>query len=302
MRSETVAWRAGIASLLEASAEKPGNVTPTKSFKDLSYDDYVSASMLIQGPLLEAASAGSRLKRKGHFSDPRLGKHILNTANSVYQLLGKRNPNLGIILMYAPLAIAAGHMKKHSELRTNLHKVLSHSTPEDTVNIFKAIRKIQPGGMSPKNVSVEDRAFLEEFDLTKPGVFNRIRQKGVTPIDIFKFSAEYDMLASEWISNYKISFTYLDVFKKNLRRFGLSDAIVYTYLQLLSKHPDTYIARKLGNKAAEEVSMRAQKLLKGYPKGIESFDKYLRDNRNARNPGTTADLIATILFLWLLEK
>ena len=40
----TPGWCAAIASILEATARKPGNVSPDKNFADLSYDDLCNAA------------------------------------------------------------------------------------------------------------------------------------------------------------------------------------------------------------------------------------------------------------------
>lgn len=303
MDPATVAWRAGMASFLEPSAEKPGNVTPTKSFNDLTYHDFIMASSFIQRPMLMAAEAGAKLKSGDDFSKIRIGKHILNVVNSMQSYLRGVNPNFGIILMFTPLAVSAGHMKKNTDLRTILHKILSGATAQDTVDIYRAMRRMNIGGLvNPKNIAPEDRSLVRKFNINRNDVFDIILKEDISPMYIFKFSSHHDTLAGEWISNYGLSFTYLDVFKKNIKMFGLSEAIVYTYLQLLSNHPDTFIARKRGNKVAQDVSDRAYKVLKNYPNGLKAFDKYLRDKDNAFNPGTSADLIATILYIWLLQK
>ncbi|MEO2040987.1 MAG: triphosphoribosyl-dephospho-CoA synthase, partial [Pirellulales bacterium] len=40
----TPGWCAAVASILEATARKPGNVTPDKNFTDLSYDELCKAA------------------------------------------------------------------------------------------------------------------------------------------------------------------------------------------------------------------------------------------------------------------
>ena len=98
-------------------------------------------------------------------------------------------------------------------------------------------------------------------------------------------------------------------------------ATVHTYLRILSKVPDTFIARKVGLRAgirevgeavrkgmevAMEVSRRAEEALdKGGllseegRKLVEELDRDLR--RNKLNPGTTADLTASSIFLSILS-
>ena len=55
--TDTVAVSAQLACLFEVSAEKPGNVTPTHSFEDMYYEDFLRSAVAI-GP--EMARAGER--------------------------------------------------------------------------------------------------------------------------------------------------------------------------------------------------------------------------------------------------
>ena len=94
------------------------------------------------------------------------------------------------------------------------------------------------------------------------------------------------------------------------RRQGLSwtDAAVETFLTLLEAGPDTHIARKLGAVEAQDVSRRAGEVRAAggtrSASGREALlvlDRELRDPRNRRNPGSTADLTCAALFVVILE-
>jgi triphosphoribosyl-dephospho-CoA synthase len=76
---------------------------------------------------------------------------------------------------------------------------------------------------------------------------------------------------------------------------------VYAYLTLLAALPDTLIARKLGRAEAERISRRAAEVRRGGPRELTAFDRELRDERNTRNPGTTADLTCASIFAVILE-
>jgi triphosphoribosyl-dephospho-CoA synthase len=75
-------------------------------------------------------------------------------------------------------------------------------------------------------------------------------------------------------------------------------------MELLSKYKDTFIQTKFDDGKAEEVSIRAENILK---KGgmddkmddIHSFDDELI--KEGVNPGSTADLIISGLFVSLFE-
>ena len=86
------------------------------------------------------------------------------------------------------------------------------------------------------------------------------------------------------------------------------DAIVELALTLLAAVPDTLIARKRGPEAAGRVAAGARQVLDaGGVRGargrtaLAGFDASLREDGNALNPGTTADLVTAVLFVALLE-
>jgi triphosphoribosyl-dephospho-CoA synthase len=86
-------------------------------------------------------------------------------------------------------------------------------------------------------------------------------------------------------------------------------AIIACHLHLLARHPDSLIVRKRGSDEAREASGRAQQVLDaGWASGrgdgnvLETFDDWLREEGHARNPGTTADLVAACLWVALHER
>src|SRR5512144_1960756 len=90
---ETVAGAAQLACVLEASAEKPGNVTPRHDFDDTSFEDMLRSAIAL-GP--ELGRAGER----------GVGETVLAAVQATRAVAGA-NTNLGITLLLAPLARAA---------------------------------------------------------------------------------------------------------------------------------------------------------------------------------------------------
>src|SRR5262249_10775353 len=88
----------------------------------------------------------------------------------------------------------------------------------------------------------------------------------------------------------------------------LETGIVASYLGLLSRHPDSLIARKVGIECARQVTRWAADVLAaGWPgtergrRLCDDLDARLRPEGNRLNPGTTADLITTALFAALRD-
>src|SRR2546425_3959809 len=138
-----------------------------------------------------------------------------------------------------------------------------------------------------------------------------IRDKLVTGVQTCALPiSERDAVAREYAPDFQTTF---DAGAPALRRAfaaGLprSDAVVEAYLTLLAAWPDTHIARKLGPEEAVRVQRRARGVIDAggvrTPTGqaaIAALDRELRDERNARNPGATADLTGAAIYVVLLE-
>jgi triphosphoribosyl-dephospho-CoA synthase len=88
----------------------------------------------------------------------------------------------------------------------------------------------------------------------------------------------------------------------------LTEAIVETHVQFMSRHPDSLIARKCGVEIAEEAARRARVVVDARAQGLDFYvrdlselDFWLRSDGHRRNPGTTADFIGAAIFVGLIE-
>jgi triphosphoribosyl-dephospho-CoA synthase len=89
---------------------------------------------------------------------------------------------------------------------------------------------------------------------------------------------------------------------------SVSQAIVHTHVWMMSEYPDSLIARKRGAAVAKESASRAGHVLAGgdpqgdtYQSRLADLDFWLRSDGHARNPGTTADLVAAGIFIALRD-
>lgn len=269
MTGADVAAAAQVACLLEVSAPKPGNVSPGRHFHDTSYEDFLASAVAI-GPAM--ASAGEQL----------LGATIRSAIEATRRWTG-RNTNLGIVLLLAPLARAA--CRGGEGLRTGVQRVLAETTVADAAQVYEAIRLARPGGLG--TAGAEDVAGSPTVTLTQA----------------MALAADRDSVAREYATGFAATFEIgaPAVREARGRRLRWSDTAVYAYLALLAALPDTLIARKLGRAEAERISRRAAEVRRGGPRELAAFDAELRDARNTRNPGTTADLTCAALFAVILE-
>jgi triphosphoribosyl-dephospho-CoA synthase len=271
-----VAAAGQLACLLEVSAPKPGNVSPERHFHDTRYEDFLASAVAI-GPALAGAA-----------TQP-LGTTIRQAVEDTLRWT-RSNTNLGIVLLLAPLARAA--LREGGTLRERLSRVLQETTVDDAEEVYVAIRRARPGGLG--QAPAEDVA-------AAPTVALR---------DAMALAAERDAVAREYITDFALTFETGVPAVVEAREKGLAwtDTAVEAYLMLLESTADTHIARKLGQAEAAAVSRRAREVraaggtqtIEGR-QAIAALDAELRDPRNRRNPGTTADLTCAALFVVILE-
>ena len=272
-----VAAAGQLACLLEVSAPKPGNVSPERHFHDTRYEDFLASAVAI-GPALAAAGENP------------LGTTIRRAVEATLRWT-RSNTNLGIVLLLAPLARAA--LREGAGLRERLRTVLAETTVTDAGEVYAAIRRARPGGLG--EAKAEDVAGAPTVSLR----------------DAMSLAADRDAIAREYVTDFALTFETGVPAVLAARREGLawSDTVVETYLALLDATPDTHIARKLGAAEAAAISLQAREARAAggtrSPEGRRALgllDAELRDERNRRNPGATADLTCAALFVVILEE
>ena len=279
MTGETVAAAAQLACLLEVSAPKPGNVSPGKDFHDTRYEDFLASAVAI-APAMAAAG------------DLPLGATIRAAVEATGRWT-RSNTNLGMVLLLAPLARAAHTARLGGiALRERVSRVLAETTVADAVEAYAAIRLAHPAGLG--HTAAEDITATPR----------------VTLREAMALAAERDAVAREYVTDYELTFRVGAPALRAARHAGLSwaEATVEGYINLLADHPDTHVARKLGPAEAARVSERAAEVRRaggvrtpGGREALARLDRELRDERNSRNPGTTADLTCASLFVVILE-
>jgi triphosphoribosyl-dephospho-CoA synthase len=257
-----------LACVLEVSADKPGNVTPRHDFADMTFADMVRSALAL-APVFEA----ERVRAAS------VGELIADGVSATAAVTSS-NTNLGIVLLFAPLARAAVTRAGGESLRGALERVLAALDVADAVAAYEAIVAARPGGLG-------DAA---EHDVREPA--------RITLREAMAVAANRDSIASEYASGYSIVFdSGLPLLTDALRdEASTLDAVVSLHLGLLATYPDTLIARKAGADAARAVSQAAQAVRDG-SRTRAQLDADLRRDGRRLNPGTTADLVAATLLV-----
>jgi triphosphoribosyl-dephospho-CoA synthase len=265
-----------MACILEACAPKPGNVNRCHDFSDTTLEDFLVSAIAVGPAFDNAHSAG-------------VGRIILEAAAATSGWV-QSNTNLGMILLFAPLVKAALGATDISQIRSSLNLILRSLTVDDARLAYAAIRSTRPGGLG----SVEHSDVADE--------------PAITLLEAMALARERDSIAREYVTGYAITFDigFPAMSAALCQGHDMANAIVQTYLILLSEVPDTLIARKQGIESARMVSQWAKAVLtKGGPftsegqAALAEMDRALRADGHRLNPGTTADLTAAAIFLAL---
>jgi triphosphoribosyl-dephospho-CoA synthase len=275
-----IAAAAQLACLLEASAPKPGNVSPGRHFRDVRYEHFLASAAAI-GPAFDGVA------------ERPLGATIRAAIDATSRWTAS-NTNLGIVLLLAPLARAAFDVRAAGPtaavLREAVGRVLDASTVDDARDVYAAIRQAHPGGLG--HVGAQDVA----------------AEPTVTLLEAMRLAAERDGIAHEYATGFAVTFDTAVPALERARAEGLAwdDAVVETFLTVLAARPDTHIARRGGAELAGAVSARARRVLAAGGvrtsegrEAIDGMDAALRGGDNTASPGTTADLTTAAVFVVL---
>lgn len=313
-----------LAAALEVSGwPKPGNVHRTADFPDTRFEHFIAGSIALGPALIEVARRGIRVGL-GSLEPARIrvGRYVKKSVLDVKRWHRGGNTHLGVSLLFMPLGAAAGIALARWKtitsdgLRRSVREVMGSTTPDDAVDVYEAITEAESGALG----RLDPR---DTLDLTDERAKRQLIRQGVTLYDVMKKSSSWDNVARELTTYYSASFevgypTFLRVYEDTR---DVNIATVHTFLTLLSRCPDTFIARKLGTQVTSEISEAVRigletsrkiseeartaldlgglMTLKGKD-AITKLDSKLRSPRNELNPGTTADITAASLFVAIL--
>lgn len=314
-KAEEVMMNGQFAACLEVSGyPKPGNVHRIRDFKHKTYEDFLGGSISL-GPSLRTSFL------RGYEERNEVGKLIHQAVRNMLEFQKRENTHLGTILLFIPLAISLGRVYKNvqsfkeKEIRRDVKKLIRNTTPDDAYFTSKAIAMAS----STKEVGrLNEKASQLDVSLVNRRI---VEQKKHNFYDIMDKSAHRDGIARELVSDYDVSFnlgypTLIEVYKETN---NINQAIVQTFLTILAGHPDTFIAKEvglqttkeideafqIGLKKAKEISKQAQIILKNGGATTNAGMRALKEldaklHKQHINPGTTADLTASSIFLALL--
>ena len=228
---------AQLACLLEASAPKPGNVSPGRHFGDARYEDFLASAVAIGGPLTGAGDAP-------------LGATVRLAVEATARWTALEHESRHRAAAGAARAGGAsacsrpGPSRQESDARRcrelRSRRVLDATTVEDARDVYAAIRRAAPGGLGR----------VDEQDVAG--------EPTMTLVDVMRLAADRDGIAREYATGFETTF------EAGARRSSGRDATACPgttrssrrSCTLLAAAPDTHVARRGGAAVAAEVSRR----------------------------------------------
>ncbi|ABR56871.1 triphosphoribosyl-dephospho-CoA protein [Methanococcus aeolicus Nankai-3] len=284
MNSFDIMKASQIACCLEVSSFKPGNVHRNKDYDDIKYHHFLNSGVAF-GDIIYKAS-----------KDPQNIGQYIKLAVIESKKWSPSNANLGIIMLHTPIATTVGQMEEFNinTLKREIKNTVKNTTTDDAIAVYEAIEIAMPNINPPK----------EGPDAQKNDAKQELREKNLTLYDVFKISADWDNISYEWTEGFNISFEGYNLLNKYYEQYNnINLATTKTFLNILSNYPDTLIARKKDENTSKMVSDKAKEVLNNFnEESLLKFDKFLSNEGNKLNPGTTADLIASSLMIFLLDR
>ncbi len=253
----------------ELLAPKPGNVHVFSDGHRMTVSDFERSAMAAAGPITAPGSVGAR---------------IVGAVEATFAAVDA-NTNLGIVLLCAPLAVAAEKGAAAHDLRSPLANVLERLDVEDANLAFRAIARASPAGLG--------RA--ERHDVFASAT--------VSLRTAMAEAAGRDRIAKQYANDFADVFE-IGVMSLHAALAGSSDrkmATLQVYLGFLAAFPDSHVVRKHGAAAAERVRTHAAMLKTKMASNVDDLLPELMQwdtdlKRAGINPGTSADLTVATLF------
>ncbi|WP_181706927.1 triphosphoribosyl-dephospho-CoA synthase [Chthonobacter rhizosphaerae] len=252
------------ACLAELRAPKPGNVHDFAPGHRMTVADF-ETSAAVSAPYIAWRGA-------------RIGDRVLGAMRATVAAVGC-NTNLGILLLTAPIAMAAG---QGGDLRRELHAILANTTVEDAEKVFEAIRIANPGGLGRS----------ESHDVAAKPL--------VTLTQAMAEAADRDRIALQFVTCFDDLFSIgLPAWRRSEPAGDPLRRTLAVYHAYASAMPDTHVTRKHGPEVAEATRIK-------FAEHREAFANYdisqlLNYDRELKvlgvNPGTSADLTVATEFL-----
>ncbi|HJJ36194.1 MAG TPA: triphosphoribosyl-dephospho-CoA synthase [Methanocorpusculum sp.] len=262
MSAAEAAEHASFSMMLEVCAKiKPGNVDREHDYDDTKLEHFLSSAVRAR-PIFEK------------IDDLSLGQAMYDAVERTNGISGG-NTHFGAFILLLPLLKGRGI--------DGANRCVKETTVEDAVLFYRAF------GLTAVRVSADSA-----MDVNDPASLEELRRKNMTMYDVMAFSAENDMVAREWTNGFALVREFAD----RLKEAGGMSQIPSVFMEMLAMYPDTFVVKKLGPAAAEELRNSARMVQTGRL-SIEVLDAWCLTE--GINPGSLADICIAGIFVALME-
>lgn len=262
---------------MDVAALKPGNVHRYADGHAMTVNDFLTSAEVSVPVLADPART--------------IAARILAAATATREAVGC-NTNLGMLLLFAPLAAAAAEAAP-ADLQARVTDMVRQMDVADAGNIYAAIRLAQPGGLGDSDV--HDVASAPQVGI----------------LTAMCAAQHRDRIAWQYVNGFADVFgEALNVLRQRNQCWqSVEWALVACYLSLLTQNADSHVARKHGEAVACKVQQQAEAILTRFIKYnkpeeatslLRNFDLTLK--AEGINPGTSADLAAACLLVHEFER
>ncbi|WP_162569012.1 triphosphoribosyl-dephospho-CoA synthase [Acidianus sulfidivorans] len=264
------------STVLESNVFKPGNASRFQDIATVNYKDLVLSSIL-------SVDSYKKTCIKGYKQSEIIYNELYKTVKRSKELDIKYSI-LGTQLLLLPIAYSSLLSYDITSLRINLSQVIKSLGKEDAKWFAESLKIIQPTYLG----------IIDKMD------YRKISDQ--TLYEILKFSSNMDSVSRNMVLDYEYTYLAFNILKEEvIKEKNFDIAIQIAYLSILSEIPDGLIYRKFGGRIALEVSKLASIVLKDFNEtNLKKFNEYLVYHKI--NPGSTADIIASAISLYLLEE
>jgi len=261
-----------LACTLDVMVRKPGNVSLISPGHGMQAQQFIDSAHAARDAItLKDATVGERIE----------------VGVWATQAVAGCNTNLGILLLAAPIAVAA---EVGRDLRLAMAAVFAALTIDDADRAFRAISVANPGGLGR----------VPEADVSRPAE--------VTLQQAMRLAAHRDRIAQQYVEGGAELFDLgLATWERHGRWDDPAPGVQAVFLAWLSSGLDSHIVRRRGTTAAQAVTEQAAVWARRAEDGerldanpeFAAWDSTLK--QAGLNPGTSADLTVATLMLAALQ-
>ncbi|MEM3395976.1 MAG: triphosphoribosyl-dephospho-CoA synthase [Thermoplasmata archaeon] len=275
------------ALVIECTVPKPGNVSRYHDFPEQKFEHFLVSGIELGMRLPELAAKFS------------LGDTVMKATRTMLSVQKGGNTHLGSIFLLTPLlasACANNGVVNFADVQTRIKR----ADWEDTLKYIKAIRMTD----FDKLPDIEGKLNVKSDDIA-----NFVRRKKVALYDWMSAGIEVNGICYEYVECYKLTQGTAKEIIENLDK-GIEKAVQHGFLFALSSYVDNLVIGKKGKRYALQLQKLAAELYNKRaafaPVGCKSQMKFRqlfkKLERDEVNPGTTADIIVSALFLVFLDE